>query len=265
MTLLKWYLQWEMNILEKYTIIIGESGVGGLGNPVSTTVLLYIGYTGADGEVIKKRGRVLIPSTGEDYNKYRKAVKSYQIIQILGDKVERDNSDSPDFEVEQILNLSAEPTVSEKSFLENEQAEVKFNDEKFGEFVLNKSVDWFEGKITLNDKNVRVTLDKKENISTLYKIEENSDDFIDKASGYAAQKLLDLGNEWYEDAWEEDEGDFIPLTIETFKEKISLDIIEVSDDGEFEFWYNDGDIFWGHVICVRGTIKDGFTYASMEG
>jgi hypothetical protein len=27
-----------------------------------------------------------------------------------------------------------------------------------------------------------------------------------------------------------------------------LEAIQVLRDGEFEFWYDDGDLFWGHSI-----------------
>lgn len=263
--MIEYYKICEVILLEKYNIMIGESGVGGLGNPVCTTVLIYIGYTGEDGTVIKKRGRVLIPCSDEEYKNYRNFAKQYSIVQVLGKKIERDNSDSPDFEVEQVLNWSVKPTILEEEFLKKEKAPVQFFDETFGEFVLDKTVNWFEGKVVLKGKLIRVTLDEKEDISTLYEIGKDFDNFFNKASEYASKELLDLGNDWYYDSWEGEEEDFIPLTLETFQEKISLQSIGLTEDGKFNLWYSDGDIFLGHVICVDGNIADGFTSASMEG
>jgi len=39
----------------------------------------------------------------------------------------------------------------------------------------------------------------------------------------------------------------------------------VHEDGEFEFWYDDGDLFWGHVILVDGNIQTGLSQASIAG
>lgn len=172
--------------MEKYNIIIGEFGVGGLGNPVHTTVLIYIGYTNKNREIIKQSGRVLIPCSDDEYKKYRNFVKEYSVIQVLGKKVERANSDSPDFEVEQVLSWSVETTILEKEFLTKEQVPVKFVDEKFGEFVLDKRLHSFEGEMDVNGNTIIITLEHKEDIFTLYKTAEDVDGFINKAGEYVA-------------------------------------------------------------------------------
>jgi hypothetical protein len=30
-------------------------------------------------------------------------------------------------------------------------------------------------------------------------------------------------------------------------------------DGAFEFWHNDGDLFWGHSILIVGSLEEGLT------
>ena len=34
-------------------------------------------------------------------------------------------------------------------------------------------------------------------------------------------------------------------------ERMELDAIQISADGHFEFWFNDGEMFWGHSIHVN--------------
>ena len=44
---------------------------------------------------------------------------------------------------------------------------------------------------------------------------------------------------------------------EQFIERLELDAVQISADGRFEFWFNDGDLFWGHAIHVTGSLDKG--------
>lgn len=39
----------------------------------------------------------------------------------------------------------------------------------------------------------------------------------------------------------------------------------VSPGGRFTAWYEDDDMFWGHVVTVDGTLKKGPVGADMQG
>lgn len=39
----------------------------------------------------------------------------------------------------------------------------------------------------------------------------------------------------------------------------------VSPGGRFTAWYEDDDMFWGHVVMVDGTLKKGPIGADMQG
>jgi hypothetical protein len=56
-----------------------------------------------------------------------------------------------------------------------------------------------------------------------------------------------------------------PLTEADFLKRMRLQSIWFGEDGSFEFWHNDGDLFWGHSIEVRGNLKDGLTEADIPG
>ena len=47
--------------------------------------------------------------------------------------------------------------------------------------------------------------------------------------------------------------------------RLELDAIQISAGGSFEFWFNDGDLFWGHAIHVTGSLDKGPERAQMEG
>jgi hypothetical protein len=76
---------------------------------------------------------------------------------------------------------------------------------------------------------------------------------------FAVKKLLPRkNNDWLGD-------DEQPISPAEFKRRIKLEAITLDPDGSFDFSFNDGDIFWGHIIMVQGTLKKGPTDASIEG
>lgn len=76
---------------------------------------------------------------------------------------------------------------------------------------------------------------------------------------YAVEKLLPLKN----DSWlEEDEAE---LSAGAFLSKMTLDTIAVEESGDFSFWHNDGDLFWGHAIQISGSLSEGLTDADIPG
>ncbi|MCL2854646.1 MAG: DUF2262 domain-containing protein [Defluviitaleaceae bacterium] len=144
----------------------------------------------------------------------------------------------------------------------------KIVDDTFGEFAFDRRLGNFEGVVELQGRKIRVYLSTESDIEFLHILCNKSSNFAEKASHFAATKLLELGNQWQEDDWEE-ETDFIPLTEEDFIKRISLNAITFFQDEEgaceYCLWFNDGDIFLGHSINVSGNKKNGFTNANIEG
>ena len=50
-----------------------------------------------------------------------------------------------------------------------------------------------------------------------------------------------------------------------FARRILLTEFTVSPGGRFTAYYNDDDMFWGHVITVDGTLKKGPVDADIQG
>jgi hypothetical protein len=44
-----------------------------------------------------------------------------------------------------------------------------------------------------------------------------------------------------------------------------LESIAFEADGDFTFWHDDGEMFRGHSIEVRGNLADGITDADIPG
>lgn len=78
-----------------------------------------------------------------------------------------------------------------------------------------------------------------------------------KARQKACDQLLSIHNEhWNEDA---------PTSAEEFKRRLIFDTIILYPDGSAEIYFEDDDLFWGHVIIVSMTESGEFTDATIAG
>lgn len=82
----------------------------------------------------------------------------------------------------------------------------------------------------------------------------------------AAQKLTVPANEWLADNDQTDrDPEKDPITEAEFAWRILLTEFTVSPGGRFTAWFEDDDMFWGHVITVDGTLKKGAVDAYIQG
>jgi hypothetical protein len=134
-----------------------------------------------------------------------------------------------------------------------------------GDLVLDRGIGWFEGEANWNEKliTIHVHTDDSRSIDNALKTAEllwsNQSHWKRAVDDFAVKKLLPLKNgNWLED------GE-TPLTPSQFVRRMSLESITISRDGGFQFWHDDGDLFWGHSIEIRGNPKDGLTDADIPG
>ncbi|MFX1452819.1 MAG: DUF2262 domain-containing protein [Promethearchaeota archaeon] len=86
----------------------------------------------------------------------------------------------------------------------------------------------------------------------------NIDNWVVKAQNFALRKVLPLKNKYWLDENEKE------VSKKEFKERIELETIEFSED-EFIFYFEDGDLFRGHVIELYGNLRKGFTDYDIGG
>lgn len=136
---------------------------------------------------------------------------------------------------------------------------------RFGTLILNPRIEWFEGKIKWNGQSVRATFTRDEDgevddsVKTGEALWKAQVRWKKRIEDFIIEDLLPLKNEsWLGEGEKE-------LTPKEFKARMSLDSISLEPDGVFEFWYNDGDLFFGHSIQIRGTLADGPTDADIPG
>ena len=145
------------------------------------------------------------------------------------------------------------------------QKPVTFHDSEFGTFVLNRRINWYEANTSLEGLDVRLSLSPGESgkleelLATSRILFRAQDPWCHRATDYAVSELLTLKNE----AWlGEDESE---LSAAQFRARIKLTSIVIRSGERFEFWYEDGDLFWGHSISVSGDLINGPKDANIQG
>lgn len=153
------------------------------------------------------------------------------------------------------------------SIAEELEKPVRITHESFGELELDRSIDWFEGVTEWNGTKIDLRFPVEDSEGTISSYAMNTAESLwnDQAKWNrlieetAVEKLLELKNgTWLK------EGEF-ELTADEFVQKMKLQSVSISSNGEFDFWFDDGDLFWGHAIRVTGNIKDGPNDASIQG
>lgn len=135
----------------------------------------------------------------------------------------------------------------------------------FGDIALDRESGCFEVKTKWNEKPVTITFQRDAAgavtaaVHTAELLWANQTKWDRDAGTCAVRELLPIKNANWLGEHER------PLTEGEFLRRMRLESISVNADGSFSFWYEDGDIFWGHSIEVSGNMKDGVRYAVFHG
>ena len=147
-----------------------------------------------------------------------------------------------------------------KAILEEQKKPVTFWEEGLGTFTLNRQVDWFETEVDWLGGQISLVFDAGEDRAEVLQraktLLSGAADWDERIRAYAADDLLVSANDWAEDE---------EITREQFIQRMELESIEIRADGSFEFWFADGDMFYGHSIHVSGDMEHGPDDAAMEG
>lgn len=133
------------------------------------------------------------------------------------------------------------------------------------QFQYNTENDVFETTFTLGEVSVGLSVcdfPEKENAAALalaQRTETWLGSNMDKLKEYAATELLDLKNEEWID---EDET---PLTQSEFIAGLTVSEILLFADGNFQLFFDDNDMFWGHHVVIDVDEAGAFTGASIAG
>ncbi len=195
------------------------------------------------------------------------SIEPYDILRLRVELTD-DPSDPTTLNAHLLEVLGKEPADAELNQRAADlQKAVTVEDPFFGTLELDRSLNWYEKTFEWNSRPVQLCLsrDDSPDEGMLFRharsLWDQQEQWEQRVRDYAVEELLDLKN----DTWlDEDEGEE-ELTPEQFVERMSLESIVVYPDGAFEFTYDDGGLFWGHVIQVSGTLSEGPTNAGIAG
>ncbi|MGE6260077.1 DUF2262 domain-containing protein [Heyndrickxia sporothermodurans] len=212
--------------------------------------------------IIKEELRLEWLVTDEEWKKSRDILKENEIARLLVRRAENSmmlikvlETNYKDNALEMILQESIMP--------------VFYNDEVLGQFELVKSVKLFEKTVTWAGEEGLLYFDwneeeneMKSSLETAYALFKKQNEWNMKIRKYAAEELVELANEWLQD---NDEAEIAVITKEMFIDFMELSSISVYPNGDFEMFFSDGDMFWGHSIIVDGNINGELTSAEIAG
>ena len=184
-----------------------------------------------------------------------------------------DELDEPRWYVTQVLEEGIPCPALEELWAEYTKP-VLLEDEVLGTLTLDRELSTFDGICSWMGKDIRISLDVDiENHASwtrtrnvMKKLLAEQETWDKSLRALAAQKLTAQANEWLADNDQTDRNpEQAPITEEEFARRILLTEFSVSPGGRFTAWYEDDDMFWGHVITVDGTLKKGPVDADIQG
>jgi hypothetical protein len=202
--------------------------------------------------------------TDAELKKLQGLLPAYSVVRIHARVINDSPFGGPEALLEHVLGFD-NSDAELNQVAANLQKPVSFDDPMFGTFTLDRRINWFSGKATWNGAVVEIHLDGNESsevqaaLKTARALWQSQADWDQRVRDYAVQQLLARKNDdWLGEGEEE-------VSPEQFKARMKLQSITVRQDDEFEFFHEDGDLFWGHAIQISGSLVKGLTSAGTPG
>ena len=190
-----------------------------------------------------------------DAGDYSKRFTKGQIYRIKARGWKGDALYEPQWYVTEVLEEGVPCPALEEIWAEYTKP-ILLEDEVLGTLTLDREMSIFEGTCKWMGKEVRISLDveieKKASwtrvTNVMKKLVADQETWDKSLRAMAAQKLTAQANEWLADNDQTDRApEKDPITEEEFARRILLTEFTVSPGGRFTAWYEDDDMFWGHV------------------
>jgi hypothetical protein len=245
--------------------VVSAMGAGGAqsGNGDRWNLVFYFdGWRQKNEPVQPMELRVEMPASEDELSSYMACIRPYDILCIKGRVADHPAGRKQALAQEIIFDVR---DVELEARAQELQKPVVVENPRFGTFTLNRSVNWFCGDPLWADKRIKLNLsmDDGDSVKDLFAVAtrlwDSEKEWSARIVECVVKELLPLKN----DVWlDEDEAE---LDADQFKKRISLDAITIYSDGEFEFWYDDGGLFFGHVIRVSGSLTEGLHAVDIYG
>lgn len=200
----------------------------------------------------------------KELKKFQKLIDSESIVHIRARLAEENSFGSPQALLEKFVRVESGDSEL-NGYLAKLKKPVTFEAPGFGIFTLNRRVKWFAAKTRWCGRDIDLSLhasempEVKKALAVAKRLWKTANKWDARVKDYAVEQLLELKN----DNWlDEDEHEVTP---DEFKRRMTLEAITVDPDGSFDFWHNDGELFFGHSIQISGCIESGLEQADIPG
>lgn len=268
---------YEQETLELYIITNGFVGAGRTPNsPWIASIKSFLVMDVNTKEILSTDAIIQWEVSDKDIkNKsYQNTLKSEHIYLIKAHKESQHKEGIRDyFYFREIISDEVDvPTLTKA--LKEYQKPIIYKDDFFGDCTLNKELNLFEITITWKNEEAYFSIDVDKDNEKSWKNQftlarqfvEEQDKWDKLFREQSAQKLTELANEWNEEDEDEDDTKYKEITEEEFANRISISSLCLSDDGDsYTVYYNDDDIFFGHVIEIMGTLSQGISSIHIAG
>lgn len=206
---------------------------------------------------------VRLTSSRQDHDELWELVPSYSVVRIRARVVEESVFGTSEAQLVEYLGLASDAELVQAA-IDLKKPVIQW-DPQFGELTLDRRINWYTVETEWNGATIVLNVhvdhsgDTEAALQVARTLWKNQEQWKARIEDCAVQELLSLKS----DNWlEEGEAE---LTADQFKARLELDSITVDHDGSFDFWHNDGDMFWGHAIEVGGSLSEGLTHAHISG
>lgn len=244
--------------------IVSAADVGGVGNSSGWKLVFH--FTGWETETIpfeKSELRVEMSISRDETSSYKEMFSAFDVIEIEGKLGKHPDGHSQVLMTKFLGKLKDNQLLNDYSV--HLQKPVIIDDSILGQLTLDRRINVFDSKINWLGDTIDFSFSCDEN-GTINKLLPKSYEILNSASNwdanakeFSAKKLLELKN----DTWlGDDETEFSEAQ---FIGKMKLSAISFETDGSFIFWFDDGDLFWGHTISVTVDENGKFEDAEIMG
>jgi hypothetical protein len=246
--------------------VVGENGPSGVRIPPDElwSMSLRLVAWREKGKTINQSPLVVTNTlTDIELKSIQQAVKKESVIALTAKLSINNSFGEPRAKLISLLPESDDTEL--RAFLVEYSKPILIVDPQFGTLVFDKRIGCFEGQAEWCGKKIQLSIDTgngtdpNQALDTARHLWGAPLDWLHKVNDYAVSHLLDLKN----DNWlAEGEDTFSP---ERFIAAMQLETIVVYPGGEFQFWHNDGGLFWGHSIQISGSLNAGLNNADIPG
>lgn len=242
--------------------LVDASGAGGVkhGDIQQWYLVLHLAaWKDRAGVFHKEMLRVEMPVLKDELSRYSKDIAPYDIIHLKGRVTEH-----PAGKMQSLATCIVTKNYDDlelREYAVELQKPVVKKDPLLGEFTLNRSIDLYCGPGEWQGKKIKLYLSEYDDelLDTARALWKNQQEWNKRIQDYAVDRLLKLKNEnWLDDEEQE-------VSTENFKKRMTIETVSIKPGGNFEFCYDDGDLFWGHAIVVTGSLADGLRDADIYG